>query len=477
MRLQKDHPIPVVSHANLQDKMGIQMETSSPVKTKRPSGMPGFTVVFVGQLISVIATQMTGFAMTLWIYKQTSSATALGLAQVFFIVPFLLISPIAGAMVDRYNRKLMMMISDIGAGVTMIVILVLQSMGMLQLWHLYAANIAIGFVNAFQWPAYSAAITTMVSKQQLGRANGMMSLIDAGPGVIAPLLAGALIGIIQLTGILLIDVVTYGVAIISLAVVFVPQPTRTEEGEKAKSNLWKESIFGFKYIFARRGLLGLLSIFLVGNLFSGIAGTLFAPAILARTGNNSVMMGTIQSTAAIAAVAGGLIMSAWGGFKRRINGVVWGWVLSSLFGMTLFGFGRGLAVWIPTAMFMTVFGALINGSSQAIWQSKVEPDLQGRVFASRRLIAWITQPITPIIAGTLADYVLEPAMKTATPLSSIFGPLFGIGPGAGMGLMITLCGIGCLLTALVGYTIPVIRNVEDSVPDHDQAAIPVENPA
>ncbi len=456
------------------------MDTSSPV-TKRPAGMTGFTVVFIGQLISVVATQMTNFALTLWIYGKTGSATALGLAQVFFIVPFLIISPIAGAMVDRYNRKLMMMISDIGAGIFVTVLLFLQASGTLQIWDLYAMNAAIGLVNAFQWPAYSAAITTMVPKEQYGRANGMMSLIDAGPGVIAPILGAALIGIIKLTGVLMIDAVTYGIAILSLAVVFVPQPRRSAEGEKAKSNIWKESIFGFNYIFARRGLLGLLCIFLFGNLFSGIAGTLFAPAILARTGNNSTLMGTVQSTAAIAAVAGGLIMSAWGGFKRRIKGVIWGWGLSSLFGMMLFGFGRGLAVWIPTAMFMTVFGALINGSSQAIWQAKVEPDLQGRVFSSRRLIAWITQPITPIIAGTLADYVLEPAMKTQNTLSKIFGPIFGTGPGAGMGLLISICGLACVLTAIVAYCLPVIRNVEDSVPDHAQvekaAEIPTQNGA
>ncbi len=444
------------------------MDTLPDPAPKRPAGMTGFTIVFVGQLISVIATQMTSFAMTLWIYKQTGSATALGLAQVFYIIPFLIISPFAGVMVDRYNRKLMMMVSDIGAGLATGILLVVQALGILQLWHLYAIMVIIGLVSAFQWPAYSAAITTMVSKQQLGRANGMMSLIDAGPGVLAPLLAGALIGFIKLTGILLIDVVTYGIAILSLAIVFIPQPVRSEEGEKAKSNIWKESMFGFKYIFARRSLLGLQCVFLVGNLFSGIAGTLFAPVILARTGNNSVVMGTVQSTAAIAAVAGGLIMSAWGGFKHRINGVVWGWFFSSLFGLMLFGFGRGLAVWIPAAMLMTVFGALINGSNQAIWQSKVEPDLQGRVFASRRLISWITQPITPIIAGTLADYVLEPAMKTQTSFSNIFGPLFGVGPGAGMGLLISLCGIGCVLTALIAYALPVIRNVEDSVPDHDQ---------
>ncbi len=444
------------------------MEASLPVTKKRPAGMAGFTVIWIGQLVSVVATQMTQFALTLWIYQKTDSAMALGLAQVFFITPFLLISPIAGAMVDRYNRKLMMMVSDIGAGLATAGLLVMQSLGWLQIWHLYTAMVLMGLVNAFQWPAYSAAITTMVAKEQYGRANGMMSLVDAGPGVIAPLLAGALIGFIHLGGILLIDVVTYGLAILTLAVVFVPQPKRTEEGRKARSNIWKESVFGFKYIFARRSLLGLLTLFLFGNLFSGIAGTLFAPVVLARTGNDSVMMGTVQSAAAIAAVVGGVIMSAWGGFKRRINGVVWGWFFSSLFGMTLFGFGHGLAVWIPAIMLLTVFGPLINSSSQSIWQSKVAPDVQGRVFASRRMIAWITQPISPLIAGSLADYVLEPAMKTSSGLSHTFGGWFGTGPGAGMGMLITLCGLFAALSGLLGYFIPAIRKVEDILPDHEE---------
>jgi MFS transporter, DHA3 family, macrolide efflux protein len=451
------------------------MEPIRPKKRKQPGGLTGFTIVFVGQLISVIATQMTDFAITLWIYKQTSSAMALGLGQVFYMVPFLIITPLAGALVDRYNRKLMMMISDIGAGMAMIAILVIQASGQLQIWHLYVALVLIGLVGAFQWPAYSAAITTMVSKEQYGRANGMMSLIDAGPGVVAPLLAGVLIVFIKLTGILFIDVVTYGIAILSLAVVFVPQPVRTEEGQKAKGNLWKESIFGFKYIFARPSLIGLLTVFLFGNLFFGIAGTLLAPIILARSGNNSVMMGTVQSAGAIAAVLGAVALSAWGGFKRRIHGVVLGYVLSALFGITLFGFGRDLTVWIPTMMLWNVFVPLINGSSQGIWQSKVAQDVQGRVFASRRLIAMLTEPIAPLIAGSLADYVLEPAMKAQTELSHLFGPWFGTGPGAGMGLLISLCGLGGVMSGLIGYIFPTIRNLEKLLPDHDQPAAVVQS--
>jgi hypothetical protein len=207
--------------------------------------------------------------------------------------------------------------------------------------------------------------------------------------------------------------------------------------------------------------------FLCTNLFDNIASTLFAPEILARTLNNSVAMGSVQSAAAIAAVIGGVIMSVWGGFKRRINGVLFGSLFSSLFGFVLFGFGRGLSLWIPAALLGSVAGALINGSSQAIWQSKVAPDLQGRVFASRRMIAWITGPIAPMIAGTLADYVLEPAMKSQTSLSALLGGIFGNGPGSGMGVLIVICGLGAALVAVISSLIPVIRNVETILPDHD----------
>src|SRR5919109_5396174 len=150
--------------------------------TNRPTGMFGFTLVWLGQIISVLATNMTAFALTIWVFEKTGSATALGLMQVFFITPLLVITPFAGVMIDRYNRKLMMMVSDLGAGLATLAILALQAAGLLEYWHLYVTSIVYGLGMAFQWPAYSAAISTMVPKEQLGRANGMMSLIEAGPG-------------------------------------------------------------------------------------------------------------------------------------------------------------------------------------------------------------------------------------------------------------------------------------------------------
>jgi MFS transporter, DHA3 family, macrolide efflux protein len=441
----------------------------------RPTGMFGFTIVWLGQIVSVLASSMSQFGLTIWMYDQTKSALAMGTMQVFFITPFLLISPIAGVMVDRHNRKLMMMVSDMAAGVATLAILAFQYFGILQFWHLYATSIVYGLGMAFQWPAYSAAISTMVSKEQYGRANGMMSLIEAGPGVVAPILAGALLPVIKLTGILFFDVATFLLAIGALMFVHIPQPPRTEEGQQGQGGIWKEAIYGFKYIFARPNLLGLQLVFFMGNLFSGIGFTVLAPMILARTDSNSLIFGSVQTAGAIGGIVGGVIMSAWGGFKRRVHGVLIGWIWSGL-SMAILGLTGGLPIWVVGMVLGALVIPLVNGSNQAIWQSKVAPDVQGRVFSARRLIAWFTNPISPIIAGTLADFVLEPALKTASPLSSTFGWLVGTGPGAGMGLLLVVCGISGALVGLAGYFFPVIRNAEDLLPDHNQLQT-VEVPA
>ena len=440
--------------------------------TNRPTGMFGFTLVWLGQIISVLATNMSAFALTIWVFQKTGSATALGLMQVFFITPLLIITPFAGVMVDRHNRKLMMMLSDLTAGLATISILVLQAFGVLEVWHLYAAAIFQGLGNAFQWPAYSAAISTMIPKEQYGRANGMMSLIDMGPGVLAPMLAGALLPVFGLTGILSLDVVTFLLAILVLLFVHIPQPPRTMEGAQAQGNILQEAVFGFRYIFARPSLLGLQLVFFFGNLCAGIAMTVLAPMILLRTGNDSVSLGFVQSAGAIGGVVGGIAMSAWGGFKRKVHGVLAGWIICSFF-FALLGLGTWVPFWVVMNAFSALFVPLINGSNQAIWQSKVAPDVQGRVFSARTLIAWLTNPISPLIAGTLADYVLEPAMRAPSSLSSLFGWLVAPGPGAGMGLLIFFSCLGGILAGLAGYLIYPIREAEDILPDHDRM-VPAE---
>jgi hypothetical protein len=433
--------------------------------------MFAFTVVWIGQIISLLGTSMTGFALTIWAYEETGSATALALVGFFFVTPMLIFSPIAGAIVDRSNRKFMMMISDLAAGVTTIGILILHATGHLQIWHLYISGTIQGIFQTFQWPAYSAAITTMIPKEQYGRANGMMSLSDSASNVFAPLLAGALLGIIGLNGILFIDIATFLFAIGALLFVHIPQPATTAEGLAGKGSIWKEAAYGFRYILARKSLLGLQIVFLLGNFFVSIAFAILAPMILASTGNNEIIYGSVSSAGAIGGVVGGLAMSAWGGPKRRVHGVLAGWAISSLLGVVLMGLGNSLPVWAVASFFGAFFIPIINGSNQAIWQAKVAPDVQGRVFSIRRLIAWFVNPAALLIAGPLADFVFEPALSPGGSLANAFGWLVGTGPGAGMSLIFVITGSLAMLVGMLSYAVPVVRNAELLLPDHDAAHI------
>lgn len=347
--------------------------------------------------------------------------------------------------------------------------LTLYSTGHLQIWHLYIANAFMGTFQVFQWPAFSAAISTMLPKERYGRANGLMSLTETGPDILAPILAGALLGVIGLGGILTIDLVTLSIAIVTLVSVHVPQPPVTQTGMESRGSFWKESAFGFTYILKRPGLLGLQIVFLLGNFFFTIAYTLYAPMVLARTGNNELALGTINSVGAIGGVVGGSVLGAWGGPKRKVHGVLTGWGLSGLLGAVLMGLGRSIPVWTISAFLNYFINPFLNGSNQTIWQSKVAPDVQGRVLATRRLIAWLSMPLATLVAGPLADKVMEPAMLAGGSLSPLFGPLVGTGPGAGMSLIMLLMGLIITTIGFAGYSVPFLRNVETLLPDHDFA--------
>ena len=433
---------------------------------RRLTGMTGFTIVWFGQIVSLLGTNMSAFALTIWAYELTGSATALALVGFFYATPMLVFSPVAGAIVDRSNRKVMMVLSDLASGLATVCILALYLSGRLQIWHLYAANAVMGLFQSFQWPAYSAAITVMLSKEHYGRANGMMSLADSGSNIFAPLLAGAVLGTIGLGGVLFIDIATFLFAITTLASIHVPNPPVTEEGLQGRGNLWQEAAYGLRYILKRPSLLGLQTIFMLGNFFATVSFAVLAPMILARTSNNELIYGTVNSAGAVGGVVGGLVMSAWGGPKRRVHGVLAGWVGVSLLEGVLMGVGRSLPVWVAASFLGALFIPVINGSNQAIWQAKVAPDVQGRVFSIRRLIAWFVNPLAMLIAGPLADFVLEPAMRTGGTLTGAFGWLVGTGPGAGVGLMFVFCGILAALVGLGGYTVPAIRRAEDILPDY-----------
>jgi DHA3 family macrolide efflux protein-like MFS transporter len=438
---------------------------------RRPMGMRAFIIVWAGQIISLLGTAMSQFGLTIWVYERTGEATALALVGFFFVTPIVILSPLVGAIVDRSNRKLMMMISDLAAGLATIIQLILLATGHLQVWHLYVTAAFVGTFQAFQWPAFSAAISMMLPKEQYGRANGLMQLADSTSGIFAPMLAGMLLGVIGLVGIFALDIVSFCFAIGTLLFVHIPQPEVTEAGREGKGNLLKESVYGFRYIFARPSLLGLQIVFFTGNFFGALGMTLMAPMILARTGNNELLFGSVQSVGAVGGVIGGLAMSGWGGPKRRVHGVLAGWILTSLLGQVALGLGQNLPVWAVASFVLAFFVPIINGSNQAIWQAKVPPDIQGRVFSVRMLIAWLVTPLAQLIAGPLADRVFEPAMKPGGSMVPLFGGLVGSGAGAGMSLILVLTGLLATLAGLGGYAFRAVRDAEDILPDHDVAAM------
>lgn len=442
--------------------------TIQPPPSNRPSGITGLIVVLSGQVFSILASTMVEFALSIWVFERTSSATVLGGMTAAFTVPFLLLTPLAGAMVDRYNRKLMMMASDIAAGLGTLAILILYLTGSIESWHFYVVNAVIGIGSAFHMPAYSAAITTMVPKEYYARANGLMAFVETGPGIAAPMLAGVLLPAVGLEGILLIDLGALLLALATLAVVRIPPPERTAEGQAGAGSLWKEAAFGFRYILQRPSLVGFVVILFFTNLLCGFCNAVNTPLILARTGNDSLVLGSVRTAGAIAFALGGLIMGVWGGFKRKLVGFLLGWSIFWVFGAILFGIGRGPGAWIPLLLAGGLFAPLGVASGQALLQVKVAPDVQGRVFAARRLLTWAPDMVTPLIGGALADYVMEPAMQPGGALVPLFGWLTGTGPGAGMAVQMIVFGILTLLTLLLGFVFPQVRNMEDILPDHDQ---------
>jgi len=431
--------------------------------------MLGFTIVWFGQVVSLLGTGMTRFAIIFWSWQLTGHAMTTALVTFFSFLPTVLLSPVAGALVDRWNRKLVMMVSDLAAGLTSLALLVLVSTGHLQIWHLYAAGAFAGVFESFQIPAYGAALSTMLPKKHYARANGMMAVAQSTAEIGSPVLAGILIKLIGIPGILTIDVVTFAFALGSLALVFIPQPPPSAAGAAGRGSLWQESLFGFRFILDRAGLLGLQIVFFAGNLIAALAFILLPAMVLGRTGNNGVALGSVQAAIGVGGLLGGLVLSAWGGPQRKVHGVFVGWTLSMV-GQLAFGLGRGPTSWAIAGALMMFFTPILNGSNQAIWQAKVAPDVQGRVFGARRLIAQVSWPLAGLLGGFLADHVFEPGMRPGGALASTFGGLVGTGTGAGIALMFVLTGCLGIVVSLTAFAFRAMREVEDLLPDHDAVA-------
>lgn len=397
--------------------------------------MRAFTLVWFGQVVSLVGSAMTWFALTLWAWQKTGQPTALSTLSFFTFLPTVLFTPLAGALVDRWNRKRVMILSDSAAALGTLAVLILYLGGGLQVWHLYLIGVLAGFFTAFQYPAYQAAVTTMLPERDYGRAQGMLGLAAALSGILAPVLAATLLGRMDMAGIMLIDLATFGVALATLLAVFIPQPAASAAGQEGRGSLAGEILFGFRYIRRHSSLRALTLLFIFANFFLAIAATLMAPLVLSGSGQSRAALAAVQSVGAAGGLTGGALLSLWGGFRRRVRNVLWGGIGACLLGVLTLGLGRSVPVWAFGSFFFSFFEPFTEGGNMALWQARVEADVQGRVFSARQLLVQIPYLLGVLTSGPLAEYGLGTfaggmtGLRLAVILAAV-GGLVAFGGGA-----------------------------------------------
>jgi DHA3 family macrolide efflux protein-like MFS transporter len=426
-------------------------------------GFMVFIIIWLGHVTSALGSQLTSFALGVWVFERTGSATHFALISMFSMLPGILILPLAGTLVDRCDRRKVLILSD-----TVAALVTLGAAGLLygdhlEIWHIYLFVMINSLSGAFFQPAFMASITLLVPGQHYGRANGLVQSGFATAQIVAPALAGILVLTVHLWGVLLIDFITFLVAVTVLFLVHIPNPQKVVEGKAGQKGLVKqEAALGWKYIAARPGLVGLLVFFAMTNFSLGIVQVLITPLVLGFA--NAAVLGRVLSAAGVGTLLGGIVMSAWGGPRQRVYGVLSFTLLQGL--ILLLGGLRPSALLIAAAAAIVMFSAqIINGCSQSIWQSKTPPDIQGRVFAIRTMIAWSSLPVAYLVAGPAADYVFEPLLTADGSLASSVGQIIGVGPGRGIGLLYIVLGTLVTLAVSVGYLHPRLRLLESELPD------------
>lgn len=431
--------------------------------TEVKRGMRPFLVIWLGQLISIFGSGLTAFALGVWTFQETGQATPFAITVLSGSIPRILLSPLAGSMADRKNRRWIMILTDTGSAVVTFMAVLLVWTGKLQIWHIYVLAAIGASMAAFQEPAYTSSITMLVPADQLARASGLVQMSQAMEMLVAPLLAGVLYASIGLQGVMLIDFATYFFAIGSLALIPIPQPPPPETEVGQKPGVWSDARFGWLYLRSRPGLFGLLLYFALANYMLNTAGVLLGPLVLSIATPQA--MGLVQTLGGVGMLAGSLIMSLWGGPTRRIYAVI-GFVALAGVGLMTTGWRADLPLVISGTMLLMAAIPLASGPSQAIFQSKVALNAQGRVFAMRGMIARSMMPLAFLLAGPLADQVFGPLMGASGPIAgSPIGSYLGVGPGRGIGLMLIACGLITILASVMALLHPRIRNLERDIPD------------
>ncbi|MBT8227567.1 MAG: amino acid adenylation domain-containing protein [Dactylosporangium sp.] len=443
---------------------GAEARAAEPDLPADPApSMRRFLLVAIGQMVSIIGSAFTEFAVPLWIYLQTGSMVKFAVFAVVGLLPGMLVAPLAGVVIDRCDRRKVMLVGDLVAGGSQAVMFGLAVTDGLEIWHIYILLATLSTALTFQRLAYTSAVPQLVPKRYLGHANGVVQMATGAGQFLVPVFAAGLMATIGLRGILLIDVVSYLFAIVVILLVRFPNtlPWRRRE------SMIKEIVCGWRYAVGERGLLPMLLFFAVLNVFLSPLLLLLSPLTLSFAELDSVAR--VSMAAGAGGVLGGLTMSFWGGPRQaRTRGLLW-MVLLLAACSAVPGFRASEVVVAGGAFGMAFFLMLVNGIYTTIVQVKVPQRFHGRVFAMNIVIAFSTIPLAQGVLAPLGSKLAERLMASGGGLAGSVGAVIGTGPGRGIALLFLCCAAIMALQAVISMRMPSIgqfdRRVPDSQPD------------
>ncbi len=414
-----------------------------------------FFTIWSGQAISLFGSRLVQFALIWWLTQETGSATVLAIASLIGLLPTVILGPFAGALVDRWKRRQVMLVVDTAIALASLLLAYLYAIDAVSVSTVYVLLLVRGIGESFHWPSMSAATSLMVPNEQLTRVQGLNQMLQGGLSIVAAPLGALLLGLLPMQAIMMIDVVTAAFAILPLLAITIPEVNQRERLSPVEkpATFWEDFRSGLRYVWSWPGLLMLMILAMVINFLLTPAGALLPILVSEYFQGGALQLGWIESAFGFGMVAGGLLLSVWGGFKKRI--------LTSMFGLIGLGIGFGMIGLIPSNLFwvgvVSAFFAagmlpIINGPVHAILQSAVEPEMQGRVFTLVGSLGSAMSPLGLIVAGPVADAI-------------------------GVQSWYIIGGVSCILMALVGYSIPALMNIEDNHQKATQAANEPVEPA
>jgi MFS family permease len=432
------------------------------------TGMGRFGVIWSGQVVTLVGNSVLRFAFVVRAWTSGEQATRVVLLSLCAVLPQILLSPTAGALVDRCRKRTALQLADLGGVVTVGALSAVYFSGHLQLWEIYLAVALIGAAAAFQYPALASSVPLLVRTEQLQRANGLLATARSTADICGPALAGVLVATSGLGAILWVDLVSFVVALISVRVVrLAEQPRGGTASGGPRRRLAADSLEGLRYLFARPSLRGLILVFFTVNLVMVFGFAVVQPMILARTGNDTSALASVMTSIGIGGIAGGLLMGAWGGPKSRIRGMMLGVIGMCLSAQIMMAAVRGVLAWCAAILVGALLMVIVNGTMQAVIQTKVPKERQGRVFGAVLFVSQISTPVAMAFAGPLADRVFEPQAAAGSGVVGLLQPLLGTGAGSGMAAMLLIAGVGGIAAALCGLASRPLRDIDLLIPDLD----------